>query len=138
MSLPPPPPPSYRRTRTRERAGFLAEVLTRAVQGPITWWADSAHYTGPDPDAELPDAQVVIIDRASRASWPVTIEDIARAVWRIGARRVPGLDPRDALTRRVWTAQHDNDPEPLTDDDLDLIMQVAATGRMHRGRIDAD
>lgn len=135
--LPPAPrPDGYRRTRTRERAQFLADVLVAACEGPIVWWADTAHLSRPDPEAEIADAMVTVIDRDTRDAYPISIEEVAAAVWRITSGKITGLSGTSTQARRIWHAQRANDTSTLATEDYDLIAQVAVFRRFEKGTPD--
>lgn len=136
-----------KRQRTPERARFLSDIITTAVEGGISYWASVSDYHWWDPDLDggtalhadgLPNAYVVVYDGelTGKHGRLVTVDDIARALAVIRQGPIRFLDEGD---RAAIMANDRTNGDPAGDyEDIDAnladsIMQVAVMGEIVYG-----
>lgn len=113
--------------RTPERAQFLRDVLTTAVEGGINYWAQVGDYA--------PDEGTVTVYESEEDDKPhaVTIETIAKG---IGVAREKGLASLSGpdYVAQFWLADRTNSERGDYDADIaDSILQLGLFGQITYG-----
>lgn len=144
------------KTRTAERAQFLADVLTTAVEGGIGYWSRVTAYRWQAPDLgysdgregtpEVADAEVTIleVEEEGAPEHTVTLDTIAKGLGLIRAAKhdpaasewyegttIPFLG--ESTRRAVVAADRANDAGEIDSSRADVILQVALFGKVIYG-----
>lgn len=139
-----------RRVRSAERARFLTDVLTTAVEGGIGYWSTVSEYHWYDPsldqgtalhNAGEPNAYVTVHEHDDSELDPgvvqtIGVEEIAEALRKIGNGEVQHLHPDIANIIRVnnlTNGEHDGKVEDIDASLADVIVQVAVLGEVRYG-----
>lgn len=135
------------RKRSPERAEFLSDVLTTAVEGGINYWAAVADYRWWSPTLSggtaehsdgLANAYVTVHpadDDADFEPKTIGVDDIARAINIIAK---PGVRPSPEWMsgeseELIKSASRENDCSEIDAGDADNILQVAMFGKVIYG-----
>lgn len=116
--------------RSPERTQFLADIITTAVEGGISYWAEVSHYTW---DFNNPGVAFVRVycteddELTPPEGVPVDIEKIAKAISRILDPEIP-TDLSATNVKMIRDASVENDAGDIDADLADCIMQVAVLG----------
>jgi coenzyme F420-reducing hydrogenase gamma subunit len=131
--------------RTTERAQFLADVLTCAVEGGINYWASVSDYRWYDPTFEdgggtaehvdgVPNAYATVHETESdgTVSGLIGVDQVATAIRDI-LNGKEGIRINDADVALIREANRDNDAGEIDAGIADMIVQVAMFGEVVYG-----
>lgn len=130
-------------TLTPERAQFLADTVTTAIAGGVTYWANVLAYHWWDPDMDgtavhapgLANAYALIVDKAKpRHLHLVMVDDIDRALGVCREGPVEGLseDLRADIVANDSTNGNPTDGHQDIDAGLaDCLVQIALFGQVN-------
>jgi hypothetical protein len=130
--------------RSPERAQFLADIITTAVEGGIQYWARVTAYRWYSPDLDggtaepgpggTANAYAIVVDGEDedQVGHEVGLDDIARVLNGLRSAEPPKYWNADAV-RRVIAANRDNDAGDIDADDADVILQLAIFGEVVYG-----
>ncbi len=117
--------------RTPQRAEFLTLIVIAAVDSGLGPWARIRQHRAvlPAPeDAAVADASLSL-DAADGAAYPITLDDIDRALHAISAGGVPDWDDRSDARMLVRDADTTDDATDIDAELADAIIQVAVFGQ---------
>ncbi|UZF59305.1 hypothetical protein LH935_28390 (plasmid) [Gordonia polyisoprenivorans] len=110
-------------TRTAERANFLTDVYTTALEGGIGYWSECSAY-------QWSTTQRAVITDLNEAEHTITLDTIARGVNAIIDGRTPITT---AMRRQIAAASRANEAIDLDSDHADAIVQAGLYGSITWG-----
>jgi len=124
------PTTSTRVRRSAQRAEFLTHIVITAAEGGLGPWARVIDYRVvlPAPeDTGLADAALTV-NAVDGATYPITLDDIDRALEAIHVGGVPNWNDRSDARWLVRDADTTDDATDIDGELADAILQVAVFG----------
>lgn len=106
-------------TTTTDRAQFLADIITTALEGGIGYWATATHYEWHDPDLCKDDTHGIPCTRPAYAEAAIFDREAALLCATCGKPWEDARDIHEQLTRQDWRMVHEDgdtshEPVPRT------------------------
>ena len=122
-------------TSSRERTGFLADILVTAAEGGINYWALMRNYRWEqDADGNLTMASVEIETRPKNPG-PSVWQTVSEETIELGIARVkqPGFQVNRDNLANILVADRENDASEIDSEAADCIIQAALFGEVVYG-----
>ena len=122
-------------TRSRERTGFLADIVVTAAEGGVNNWALMRNYKWEqDADGNLTMASVEILTRPKNPGLSVW-QKVSEETIEFGIERIkqPGFQVNRDILANILVADRENDASEIDAEAADCIIQAALFGELVYG-----